>query len=147
MNDVPSHQTRDVYAAITQKLIEAMETGVSALVMPWHRNGPGIARPTNAVTGYVYQSGNVIALWAAAAVARYASGYWASYRQWQHAGAQVRKGERSSVILFYKEVAPESDDGGDEPPRRFYGRAYHIFNAQHPARRRCGQLQTWHGSD
>jgi len=130
MNDVPSHTTRDAYAAITDKIMEAMATGITAFVMPWHRSGPGIAKPTNAVTGYVYRAGNVIALWAAAAVARYDSGYWASYRQWQHAGAQVRKGERSSVILFYKEAAPESEDGTDEPPRRFYGRAYHVFNAR-----------------
>jgi antirestriction protein ArdC len=130
MNDVPSHTTRDAYSAITDKIVEAMNAGVTAFTMPWHRIGVGIARPTNAVSGYVYRAGNVIALWAAAAVARYESGYWASYRQWQHAGAQVRKGERSSVILFYKEIAPESDDGGDEPPRRFYGRAYRLFNAQ-----------------
>ncbi len=134
MNELSSVETRDVYAAITHKIIEAMNTGVTPFVMPWHRSGAGIARPTNAVTGYVYRSGNVIALWAAAAVARYASGYWASYRQWQHVGAQVRKGERSSVILFYKEATPENDDE-EEPPRRFYGRAYHVFNS--------GQVEGW----
>lgn len=135
MNDVPSHTTRDAYAAITEKIIEAMNTGVTAFVMPWHRNGVGIGKPTNAITGYIYAAGNVLALWASAAVAGYETGYWASYRQWQHAGAQVRKGERSSVILFYKEVAPDSQEAQEEPPRRFYGRAYHVFNA--------GQVDHW----
>ncbi len=129
MNDVPSHQTRDVYAAITDKIMLAMEVGTTAFVMPWHRSGAGIARPTNAATGYVYRGGNVIALWAAATVARYDSGHWASYRQWQQTGAQVRQGERASIILFYKEAKPASDGEDDEPPRRFFGRAYHVFNA------------------
>ncbi len=129
MNDVSSHTIRDVYAAITDKIIHAMAMGTTAFVMPWHRSGAGIARPTNATTGYVYRGGNVIALWAAATVARYDSGHWASYRQWQHAGAQVRQGERASVILVYKEAEPASEEEEDEPPRRFFGRAYYVFNA------------------
>ena len=107
-NAVPSETRFDVYRTITDKIIIAMETGIDPFVMPWHGAGGRISRPTNAATGASYRGVNVVALWAEAAVRGYMSGAWASYRQWQNLGAQVRKGEHGSVIVFFKEV--ERDD-------------------------------------
>ena len=41
----------DVYRAITDKIVEAIEAGAGKFVMPWHSRGAPIGRPTNAQTG------------------------------------------------------------------------------------------------
>ncbi|HEY5011435.1 MAG TPA: zincin-like metallopeptidase domain-containing protein, partial [Acidimicrobiia bacterium] len=51
--------------------------------------------PTNALTGKAYRGGNVVVL-GMVAVARGWGGHWATYKQWQQLGAQVRRGERAS---------------------------------------------------
>ena len=60
--------------------------------------------PRNALTEMPYHGINVVALWAQASTKLYPSGYWASYEQWRKLGAQVRKGERGSLIIFYKKA-------------------------------------------
>jgi antirestriction protein ArdC len=54
---------------------------------------------------------------------------WASYKQWQELGAQVRKGERSSLVVFFKEydVEPNPEDEGDDGKRRV-ARHSSVFN-------------------
>ena len=50
----------------------------------------------------------------------YASPVWATYRQWTELGAQVRSGEKSSLVIFYKEfdADPDPDDASDDGKRR-----------------------------
>ena len=58
--------------------------------------------PMNAATDKAYRGVNVVALWVDAMAKRYISGYWASYKQWQTLGAQVRKGEHGSSLIEQK---------------------------------------------
>jgi antirestriction protein ArdC len=122
---------RDVHRAITDKIVEAIETGAAEYRMPWHRS---ISRPTNASTGKAYHGVNIIALWTAAGARRFQSDYWATYRQWNQLGAQVRKGERGSMIVFYKAVEPkkESETAHDDEPSqpRLVARTSWAFNAE-----------------
>jgi antirestriction protein ArdC len=126
---VPSNPRTDIYRTITDKIVGAIKAGAGNFVMPWHRIGPARGRPTNASTGNRYRGVNVLALWAEATVAGYDSGHWATYRQWQELGTNVRKGEHGTMILFYREIGPgeqgdQSDDGEDRG-RRFVARASH----------------------
>lgn len=121
----------DVYEAVTNQIINAIEAGTGQVAMPWHASGAAITRPTNIATGNAYRGVNTVALWAAAATGGYADGLWGTYRQWQSRGAQVRKGEKSSLIIFYKEF--ESDDAEREDglvnlDRRFMVKASRVFN-------------------
>jgi antirestriction protein ArdC len=72
-------------------------------------------------------------LWAAAQKLGYAANEWATYRQWQDAGAQVRKGERSTTVVFWKffDRDEERQDEGEsqEHRQRCLARAYNVFNA------------------
>jgi antirestriction protein ArdC len=54
---------------------------------------------------------------------------WATYRQWAELGAQVRKGEKVSTVIFYKEYAVDTDpaDAEDNGVRRV-ARASSVFN-------------------
>ncbi|MBL6938281.1 MAG: DUF1738 domain-containing protein [Alphaproteobacteria bacterium] len=124
-DEVPSSR-RDVYCAITEKIVAAVEAGEGEYRMPWHSRDRPAMLPTNALTLAEYRGVNVVSLWTGAFTKGYQSGFWASYKQWQEMGAQVRQGERGTTIIFYKELAPSSEAEDD---RRFVAKASHVFNA------------------
>ena len=72
-------------------------------------------------------------LWAAAQAKGYERGEWGTYQRWQERGAQVRKGEKATLVVFWKFAnnAAETDDG--ETPksgsRLLFTRGYSVFNA------------------
>jgi antirestriction protein ArdC len=123
---------RNVHDTITGKIVAAIEAGAADYRMPWHRS---VTRPVNATTGKAYHGVNVVALWSAATLRGFHSSYWATYRQWRDFGAQVRKGERGSVVVFYKAIEPEKPDEGEDEGRgsrqsRLVARASWAFNAE-----------------
>ena len=120
----------DVHEAITNQIIAAIEAGTGKLQMPWHRSGANIMRPVNVASGNAYRGVNTVALWAAADAFGYEHGLWGTYRQWQDRGAQVRKGEKSSLIVFYREFDSEDADAcsDNDRRRRCMARASRVFN-------------------
>jgi antirestriction protein ArdC len=123
----PQHQ--NTYDQITAKIIAAVEANPGKPVMPWHRAaGQTLLAPSNAVTKHNYRGINVILLWLTALERNYATSQWASYKQWAAAGAQVRGGETSTQIVFFKEFEVEPKDAGDSG-KRLTARTYAVFNA------------------
>lgn len=125
----------DVYTRVTNEIVAAIEAGAGSWTMPWHHDGSSTSRPVNAGTGKTYRGSNILSLWIAAQAAGYTSGRWASYRQWQALGAQVRKGELATMIVFWKinqrgEDADDGDeeDGGGRGRARMFARGYSVFN-------------------
>lgn len=133
-DSVLSKPKSDVFHTITEKIVAAIEAGAGPCVMPWHGSIVPPAFPQNAATGKPYRGVNVVALWAEAYVRRYVSGHWASYKQWQGLGGQVRKGERGAIIVFYKPLEEEEEDGLDleekDQQPRFIARASYVFNSE-----------------
>lgn len=123
----------DVYRTVTVSIIAAIEAGAGEFVMPWHGDGVAIAKPQNAMTKMEYHGINVLALWAQAYVSGYRSGYWASYKQWQHVGAQVVKGAQGSTIVFFKKIEGGKPAEGGQPSVRLVARASRVFNADQVA--------------
>lgn len=121
---------RSIYARITEQIAAAITAGAPTFEMPWHRRGPAVGRPENISSGQKYRGVNVIALWVAAQLGQYSSGYWASYRQWSLAGAQVRKGERGTPIVFYKRIERQASAGDEDEGRtQLVARTSYVFNA------------------
>lgn len=116
------------YEAITAQIVAAIEAGVARFQMPWHSGLVPMTMPMNACTDVPYRGVNVVALWAQAATRLYPSGYWASYKQWQTLGAQVRKDERGSAIVFYKKLDGEDDEASEAEAPRIVLRHSHVFN-------------------
>ena len=100
---------RDIHKEITNKIITMLENGQGVADCPWYSDG-SITRPTNIATGNRYNGINILALWAQSIDSGYSSGTWGTYRQWQTAGAHVKRGEKSSVIVFYKPIEHTNDD-------------------------------------
>jgi antirestriction protein ArdC len=123
----------DVYDRITQRIVEAIEAGAGDFRMPWHHDGSDTTTPTNVASKAAYRGVNTLALWVEGQVHRYTSGIWGTYRQWAELGAQVRKGERGSCVVFWKMLDREQEnqdgDSVDDGNRRLFARAYTVFNA------------------
>jgi antirestriction protein ArdC len=122
-----------IYETITNAILAAIERGPGDPVMPWQRGGAPPVLPANAVTGQAYRGVNILSLWVAALEHGYHGGTWATLKQWNAKGAFVRKGERASPIVFYREIEPEGQSTAgdeDEPGRRFMARGYWVFAAE-----------------
>ena len=64
----------DVYARVTDAIVDAIEAGTGTWRMPWHHSGADVTRPTNVASGKPYRGINTVSLWAAAYGGGYASG-------------------------------------------------------------------------
>lgn len=124
----------DIYERITDQIIQAIEIGTDKWTMPWHQS---FGLPINATTQKRYRGVNILNLWAIAMNKGYSSSLWATYAQWDSIGAQVRKGEKASLVVFWKFFDREQQDDGetgneaeDTTNRRAaMARCYPVFNA------------------
>ncbi|MGH8549577.1 MAG: ArdC family protein [Methylococcales bacterium] len=130
---------KTIYDEITAQIVKAIERGASGWQMPWlvaHR------RPVNVVSERGYRGINVLVLWARAQDRGYKSEVWGTYRQWQAVGAQVRKGEHGTGIVYYKRItlsdhprsSTETNDDSEltdssESTSFFLTRVSNVFNA------------------
>jgi antirestriction protein ArdC len=121
----------DIHQHITDRIIAAIECGAGEFRLPWHRSTGNIMRPVNIASKNPYRGVNVLALWATAEEKGYTAGIWGTYRQWSEAGAQIRKGEKSAYIVFYKEITVAADDvNSEETDTRLFARATPVFAAE-----------------
>lgn len=123
-----SKPRRDVHAEITANIIAAIEANPGQPQMPWHRGNAPLMLPTNVLTGNAYQGINIVSLWVAQECFGYAQPVWGTYKQWAEKGCQVRKGEKASLVIFYKEYEAEPVDEDDIGKRRV-AKASYAFNA------------------
>lgn len=131
----------DIYEKITNQIIAALESCTASgntWKRPWHCPEMANVIPKNAKTDFQYRGVNVIALWATAQDRGYLNGLWATFRQWQELGAQVRKGEKSCPVVFWSTIekknngqSEERPGAGDESDGRntaLFAKTYHVFN-------------------
>ena len=86
--------------------------------------GASSPRPINAVSGHTYRGSNILTCWVSAMVHGFERQQWASYKQWQSRGAQVRKGETGTPIIYYSQT---TSDNPDEDGKAF-ARGSYVFN-------------------
>ena len=141
---VPEARARiDVHEAITTKIVAAIETGAGEFQMPWHRPGVAFTIPRNALTEKNYRGSNVLSLWIDADEKKFEHQTWATFKQWQELGAQVRKGEKGSLIVKYGEWTPKDkgspvagerpegkQDDDEDGGKRLFAKAAWVFNVQ-----------------
>jgi len=115
-----------VYEIITNKIIEELEKGT----VPWQRPWVGGAS-MNLVSKKPYRGINV---WLTAA-SGYSSPYWVTYKQATDLGGNVKKGEKGTMVVFFKVYTKEQEEGEDD--KRFALRYYTVFNTD-----QCENLKT-----
>lgn len=86
----------DVYQAVTDEIVKALESGTVPWRKPWRTVGGDV--PRNLISGKPYRGVNQLLL----SLSDYASPYWLTFKQAQAKGGKVRKGERSTLVVFWK---------------------------------------------
>jgi antirestriction protein ArdC len=130
-----------VYEDITNRIVEAIESGAAhpeSWRMPWH-GAPTGGRPSNIASGRAYQGINTLNLWIEAQGRGYASTVWGTLKQWNAAGAKVKRGERAAPVVFWKDLHKrEANHEGEEGDRHFVLKTSAVFNA--------AQVEGWEGA-
>jgi antirestriction protein ArdC len=119
----------DLYQTVTDRIVAAIEAGAPTFEMPWNRHA-ATTLPVNVHSKNAYRGINILSLWVSQMKECHTTNLWGTYKQWQHYGAQVRKGEKSSLVVFYKEINREVENDVDSKPGKLLlARASFVFNA------------------
>src|ERR1700681_2079823 len=119
----------DIYSIVTERIINLLESGVVLWRRPWTSAG----LPRNLVSKKPYRGINHFLL----SASKYISPFWLTMRQANELGGHVRKGEESTVVVFWKvddakqstgDLDTEETDG--KARRRFLLRYYRVFNLE-----------------
>ena len=86
-----------VYRIVTDSIVEELKAGTVPWRRPWATIG-NTGGPVNLVSNRPYRGINTFLL----GLTAHRSPYWVTYKQAQQLGGQVRKGEKSSVAIFWK---------------------------------------------
>jgi antirestriction protein ArdC len=119
---------KTLYAAVTAEVVRQIEEGAGKWHMPWQAIAAA-GEPVNALTGKAYRGGNLLTLGMVAA-SRGWPGHWATYKQWQQLGAQVRQGEKATHGVKW---SPVEDKTTGQP--RMVPYCFTVFSA--------GQVDGW----
>src|ERR1700741_3671562 len=129
-----TEEKQDVYTRITNKIIASLEQGVRPWMKPWNAEHAAgrITRPVRH-NGQPYTGINILSLWASASVQGFAAPIWMTYRQAVELGAQVRKGEKGSPVVYANSITRKNTDAdsGDEIERDIHFlKGYTVFNVE-----------------
>jgi antirestriction protein ArdC len=118
----------DLYQEVTDQIVAMLEKGV----VPWRspilgRSSAG--HPKNLNTGKQYRGVNVFLLAFTAFAKGYGSSYWITFNQAKERGGNVKKGEKSSMVVFWKQYETTNKEAG-RPTIVPVMRYYNVFNAE-----------------
>jgi antirestriction protein ArdC len=117
---------QDLYQLVTDRIVAALEAGTPPWVRPWHAATDPV--PMNAETRRLYRGVNFLTLAIEAQTRGYPRNCWLTYRQATALGAQVRKGEHGTPVVFWKlrtvNTKAEAEDQRVVPLLR----CYTVFN-------------------
>ncbi len=107
---------RDHYSEITEQIIAALEVGTPPWRQPWdNAKAGGPCMPQNAATGVRYRGINVLTLGMSPLAFMTGDPRWATYKQAQERGWQVKKGAHGVTGFFYKRIeADRTDNAGPD---------------------------------
>lgn len=110
----------NVYEMVTERIIAELEKGV----IPWEKPWTGVRSGAyNRVSKRPYSLLNQMLL--------KHTGEYATYKQWQDLGGQVKKGEKSEIVVFWKifEAEETNKDTGEKETKKIpLLRYYNVFH-------------------
>ena len=119
----------DVYERITNAIVAQLDKGTRPWMQPWGAAGSPV-RPLRH-NGVPYRGINTLLLWMTAAERGFISPFWMTYKQAQELGAQVRKGEKSTLVVYAGAIEKQDEDAnGAQAERRIpFMKGYNVFCA------------------
>ena len=105
----------DIYSEITNRIIAEMEQGTIPWQKPWVSSGSCISY----ATGKPYSLLNQMLLGK--------PGEYLTFKQCQQVGGRIRKGEKASMVVFWKWIEQEDEETGEKKEIPFL-RYYNVFH-------------------
>ena len=105
----------DIYAEVTARIMEQMEQGIIPWEKPWIACGKAVSH----ATGKAYSLLNQMLLGR--------PGEYLTFKQCQEAGGKVKKGEKASMVVFWKFIEQEDEETGEKKEVPFL-RYYNVFH-------------------
>lgn len=117
----------DLYQTVTDRIVDLLEKGVA----PWRNPiaGAELSLPMNLTSGKPYRGVNVFLLAMTAWEEGYRSPWWLTYKQAKDRGGKVRRGEKSTLVIFWKQYATKDRKSGEDitvPVLRYF----RVFNTE-----------------
>lgn len=112
----------NIAQTITDNIIKQLEAGTAPWVRPWHSHGADA--PYNPVAKRYYNGINFIQL----SMTPASSHYWCTYKQAQDVGAQVRKGEKGTQVIYFSPLVIQDKKTNEEKKIPML-KTYVVFNA------------------
>ncbi len=108
-----TEKQNEYYQNVAGKIIEQLKAGTAPWQRPWQTGGVS-GLPHNPVSGTRYRGGNSVVLMVDSILKGYDDSRWVTYEQAKSVGAQVRGGERGTLLRFYKftDDVPVKDEKG-----------------------------------
>jgi antirestriction protein ArdC len=114
--------SESVYQLVTKKIIEKLESGVVPWRKPWLSG-----EPANLVSQREYSGINKFLL----GCNQYSSRFWLTFNQANKLGGTIRKGEKSSIVTFWKRnlyTKTNVETNEAETRQGFLLRYFNVFN-------------------
>lgn len=115
----------DVYQVVTDRIVAQLEAGTAPWRKPWNT---AVGRPQN-LDGRPYRGINIFLL----GLSEYASPFWLTYKQAAERGGTVKKGEKGTLIVFWKQIViTEKDETTGKPVKKRIPilRYFYVFNLE-----------------
>lgn len=115
---------KDIYALVTDKIIEAMERGV----VPWKRAWEACGIPMNYITKRAYSGINLMLL----SLLSFERPYFLTFKQVQTLGGRVKKGAKGWPVVFWKliEANKKTDKENKQEEKIPLLKLYYLFNVE-----------------
>ena len=125
MNNTSSQNKSDrpnVYHIVTERIINALKTGV----VPWHQPWVNMASPRNFLSGAPYRGVNALLL----RLTAHATPYWLTQSQIELRGGMLKEGARSQIVTFWKSAEKVEPDASveEKQKQRAILRYYRVYN-------------------
>jgi len=112
---------RDVYAIITDKIIEQLEKGT----VPWQKPWSGCGIPTNLISKRPYRGINVMLL----SMQGYEHNLFLTSKQLKEIGGSIKPEERPHLVVYWNYIEKEAEDEEEkEKKKKPMLRYYTVFN-------------------
>ena len=130
-----ARSNKELYEAITDKVVTMLENGKIPWHKPWQVDSNGNPNlPMNYTTKKAYRGVNIWLL----SYAPFSSPYWMTFKQCSERGGTIRKGEKATEIFFYSFIKkgmkdengkPVVNDKGEEVKKQVpLLKSYFVFN-------------------
>ena len=112
----------DAYQVVTDQIVKALEAGTRPWTKSWAGGSGGLPLRHN---GQPYSGVNILIL----GLSGFSNPYWMTFKQAQEYGGKVRKGSKSTKIVFFKAISI-TDKVSEEEKNIPLLRTYNVFNAE-----------------